>query len=234
MLKYDSIYFLHVMKTGGRHLRNTVFIPIIDELKKNNIKIINEKHGHTGWHSEITDKTYIVTSLRDPVEQVVSLYAHGISLSKNGKPIKKFDASDLEKDIFLNAVSTRLEYQNFQSKSYLHDQFDDRILNHEGFLFDENLYIKRKNRVNLILNMKNINGNEIKIQEKIFLDLQINGITNPNPAFSNTKGLYNSESKKLYNKLSNDEKNFIRQKNKKDEDLYNNSTYFNPENSENL
>jgi hypothetical protein len=232
MSKYDSIYFLHVMKTGGRHLRNTVFIPIINELKKNNIKIINENHGHSGWHSEISDKTYIVTSLRDPVQQVVSLYAHGISLSKKGKPIKKFNASALEKDIFLNAVSTCLEYQNFQSKSYLHDQFDDRILNHEGFLFDENLYIERKNRVNLILNMKDINNNEIKIQEKIFLDLQINGVTNSVPAFPNAKGLHNPESKKLYNKLSSDEKKFIRQKNSKDEDLYNNSIYFDLENSE--
>jgi hypothetical protein len=233
MLKYESIYFLHVMKTGGRYLRNTVFIPIISELKKNNIRIINENHSHSGWHSEIDDKTYIVTSLRDPVEQVTSLYAHGISLSKHGKPIKEFDASALEKDKFLNAVSTLPEYKNFQSKSYLHDQFDDRILNHEEFLFDEKLYIQRKNRVNLILNMKDINNNQIKIQEKIFLDLQIDGITNSDFSLPNTKELYNPESKKLYNKLSNDEKNFIRQKNKKDEDLYKNSIYFNLENNGN-
>ena len=232
MLKYDSIYFLHVMKTGGRHLRNTVFIPIINELKKNNIKIINEKHSHSGWHSEINDKTYIVTSLRDPVEQVVSLYAHNKSLNKNGKPIKDFDASELTKDKFLSAVSTLYEYQNFQSKSYLHDQFDDRILNHEGFLFDDDLYIKRKNRVNLVLNMKDINNNELKIQEKIFLDLQIDGKTNPKPAFSNGKELYNPESKKLYDKLSSDEKKFIIEKNKKDENLYNSSIYFNLENKE--
>jgi hypothetical protein len=157
---------------------------------------------------------------------VVSLYAHGISLNKTGKPIKAFDASALEKDKFLNAVSICPEYQNFQSKSYLHDQFDDRILNHEEFLFDENLYIKRKNRVNLILNMKDINNNELKIQQKIFLDLQIDANPNPMPAFPNGKELYNPESKKLYDKLCSDEKKFIREKNKKDEDLYNNSMYF--------
>ena len=226
MLEYDSIYFLHIMKTGGRHLRNSVFIPISAQLEKNNIKIINNNYRpHTGWHSKITDKTYIVTSLRDPIEQVVSLFAHGISLDLDGNKANKYDQSDLEKNKLLNSVSKINKYQNFQSKSYLCNELGDQIIKNGEFIFDE-VFEKRKNRVNLVLRTEDITGNEKKIQEKIFSDLGIANITETKPIFFNNKNFYNSESKKLYNSLSDNDKKNILEYNKIDQDLYNNAKYF--------
>jgi len=227
MLKYDSIYFLHIMKTGGRHLRNSVFIPITDQLQKNNITIINNNnYPHTGWHSKITDKTYIVTALRNPIEQVVSLFAHGISLDKNGKETKVYNSSELEKNKFLDYVSNSLEYQNFQSKSYMHNELNSKVLQDKELSINNNIFIERKNRVNLIIKTEDIKNNEKNIQEKIFLDLGISHIAKSKPAFFKNKNFYNHESKKLYDSLLDNEKKFILQYNRIDEHLYENSNYF--------
>jgi len=227
MLKYDSIYFLHIMKTGGRHLRNSVFIPMTDQLQRNNIKIINNNnYPHTGWHSKITDKTYIVTILRDPVEQAVSLFAHNISLDKDGKQKKIYNLSNLEKNKFLQYVVDYPERQNFQSKSYMHDEFNNTELGNKELFLENNIFMKRKNRVNLTLRTKDIKNNEKNIQEKIFLDLGIGDITKSKPAFFSNKNFYNHESKNLYNSLLDNEKKFILEHNKIDKDLYENSKYF--------
>jgi len=72
---YDSFYYLHIPKTGGRWF--TVFVePILyQEFKKNNIKIsssLSNGYGHYGWSPEITETTFVFSSTRNPVLQTLS------------------------------------------------------------------------------------------------------------------------------------------------------------------
>lgn len=83
MSKYQSFYFLHIPKTGGRFIREHVLDPVCEILKKNNVKILEIPKGvdrHGGWHKDIDDNSYIFSIFRDPVECVTSFYAHLIGM----------------------------------------------------------------------------------------------------------------------------------------------------------
>jgi hypothetical protein len=227
-LKYNKFYFLHINKTGGRHIKANVILPIINQLSENGIEYIIEPHSHSGWHSRIDDKTYVMTVLRDPVEQAISLYAHKISLDNQGNLKDEYNKDKLNKKDFFDWMEKLDLYPNFQTRSFLCDEFylkRDHLKNKNNvsLIFDENILEFRKNQVNLFLNMENINGREIEIQEKIFLDLGINGSTVSPKTKSN---FFNHESKILYSKFTEAEKQFIAKYNSLDNDLYKSIDYF--------
>jgi hypothetical protein len=219
---------MHIQKTGGRHLAQNVIDPIKNELHKNGILRVAELHPHTGWHSEIDDKTYIITSLRDPVKQCISFYAHGISLDIKGKLKNEYDKNKVNKKDFFEWLYREDLYPNPQVKSFLHDEFflkrnHPKNKLHVKVNFDENLFNLRKNQVSLFLNTDNINGRDLEIQKKIFLDLGINGTTN---LTKEKTTFFNKESKRLYDMLTEEEKQIIRTYNLKDYNLYRNTVFF--------
>jgi hypothetical protein len=228
-MKYNKLYFLHIPKTGGRYISYNAIFPILDQLSDNGIEFIFLKHNsHSGWHSEIDEKTYVLTVLRDPVEQAISFYSHKIALMPTGKLKTKYDKDKLNKEDFFKWMKGEVSYPNFQSKNFLCNEFylkKDHPKNklNVDLIFDEDLLEKRKNKVNMFLDMKNINGREIEIQEKIFLDLGINGHT---VSSNNQQELFNPESKKLYDKFTEKEKEFIRDYNSIDDYFYKNTKYF--------
>jgi hypothetical protein len=211
------------MKTGGRYLLNNVIVPIKDQLKENNIEIINSRHWtHSNWHSEIDDQTYIVTVLRDPASQIISLYTHNKTTESRGSLIKDTNFN-LSKNEMYNEIQTNKIYQNFQSKNFiLDDKYKFPRKKYENDI-DEALLYKRLNRVNLLLNKNNIKENAVKIQEKIFLDLGIDGVAK---TLTNTLSFYNPYSKQFYDTFSNAEKDSLRIYNKIDSDLYNSANYY--------
>ena len=214
---------MHTPKTGGRYIRGTVFDPIREQIENNNIEIINDKRiDHLNWHSKIDDDTYVVTVLREPVSQIISLYVHVLTTDNFGVLKTNIDFS-LSKNEFYQTIKNNLNYQNFQSKTFLRDEVDPFAIRAKEITVDEGILEKRINRVNLLLNNNSISKNAAQIQEKIFLDLGIDGI----PKKRKHNGiLYNPYSKYFYDTFSNAEKNSISVYNKLDTDLYKNANYY--------
>jgi hypothetical protein len=227
-MTYNKIYFMHIHKTGGRHIANNIIYPIMEQLNKNGIKNIEKDHLHTAWHSEIDEKTYVISSLRDPVEQAVSLYAHILLLNRQGLLKNKYDNNKLTKKDFYEWLKKEDEYPGFQAKSFLCNEFffkrgHPKSKPYVSLKFDKNLLIKRTSQVNLFLNNNNIAGRELEIQQKIFSDLGINGST----ILSKTKeNFFNNDSKILYSKFTDQEKEMLKKYNAIDNDLYINTNYF--------
>lgn len=230
-MKYNKFYFLHIPKTGGRHIKLNCITPIIKKIEENGIKNIVEKNTHhNSWHSAIDEKTYIITILRDPVEQAISIFSHINSLNKDGNLLDKYDKNKLTKEHFFDWMDKNLLHPNFQAKSFLYNQFSlklEDIKNNKNpeIIFNENIFNQRKNKVNLFLDIKNVSGREVEIQQKILLDLGIENNINSN-SIVNNKNFFNPESKTLYNKFSDEEKNIINAYNKIDSDFYKNTNYF--------
>ena len=222
-MKYNKFYFLHNMKNGGRFIVNSVIYPIREQLQNNGIEIINNnKILHSNWHSRIDDKTYVFTVLRDPASHSISLYSHRKTLDQNGMPTKD-KLFSLSKEDFYNDITTNHRFRNFQSKGYMRNEFTINRFETTEINIDEELFKKRKEKVNLFLDFKEINGKELEIQEKIFSDLNIEGITKKT---NNPVVFFNPESKRFYNEFSDSEKESIRELNKIDNDLYKNANYY--------
>jgi hypothetical protein len=220
---YNKIYFMHIPKTGGRYIINNVLDPIKEQLKNNNIEIINIKSfDHSNWYSKIDDDTYIITVLRDPVSQIVSLYSHDLTTDTSGN-LKTNTNIDLYKHEFYETIKSNLNYQNFQSKSFMRNEFHTFGLKAPTVIVDEGLMQKKIHRVNLLLNNNNLKNNASKIQEKIFLDLGINGFS---VTSKNNGVFYNPYSKYFYDTFSSAEKDSIKVYNRIDDNLYRNSNYY--------
>jgi hypothetical protein len=222
-LKYNKFYFLHIRKTGGRHIRQNIVLPIEKQLNDNGVEVIFDNHSHSGWHSRIDDKTYVISSLREPAEQTVSVYAHMIALTSKGEAKNKgeYDENKLTTKEFFKRMKKLDLYPNFQTKNFLFDEsFNNFSVN---IPIDEELVKTRREKVNLFLNGKNLKGREIEIQQKIFADLGIDG----SPIPIDTKyNFYNPESKNLYDKFSKEEINIIKNYNSIDDYFYKNTDYF--------
>ena len=231
-MKYNKFYFLHIGKTGGRYIKKSVVSPIVKQLHENGIETIQEYHSHSGWHSKIDDQTYVMTVLRDPAEQVVSLYSHEICLDEQGFLKSDYDKNKLTKKYFFQWLEKEIEkknlYPNFQTKNFLCDEFyfkrgDPKSKRYVSINFNENLLKTRTDQVNLFLNNNNIAGRELEIQQKIFLDLGIKGSTISSKIEEN---FFNDHSRILYNEFTEQEKEMLKKYNSIDNDLYISSSYF--------
>jgi hypothetical protein len=219
--KFNKIYFMHIPKTGGRFFVNYVIDAIKDQLEQNNVKLLNNTLDHANWYSKIDDQTYIVNILRDPASHMISLYTHNVTTRKGS--LKTDIDFKLSKDEFYQKIENNSNYQNFQSKAFMRNESDNFGLLSPMINIDNKLLEKRVNRVNLLLNSNNLGKNGIEIQEKIFLDLGIDGI----PKVSKPTGIfYNPYSEYFYSKFSNSEKNSIRAYNSIDTKIYNNANYY--------
>ena len=213
------------MKTGGRYIRRNVLTPIITQLADVGIEIImDEVDAHLGWHSRIDDQTYVFTVVRDPAEQSVSYFAHLVCLDDSGKIKEDYDSSKLNIDTLIHVLNNNPSFPNLQARSYLHDETNRNKQYGTRTSFDHDLFMERKNKVNLFLDFKEIAGQDLAIQKKIFDDLGVDGI----PVDYTSRSFYNFESKDLFDSLSDKEKEMIRKYNKIDYDLYKNTEYWHP------
>ena len=114
-------------------------------------------------------------------------------------------------------------FPNFQARSFLHHELNRFEVYGNRRIFDYDLFNERKNKVNLFLDLKDISGKDLVIQKKIFRDL---GMFHANPRPNTSKSFLNFESTDLFNKLSDKEKDRIREYNKIDDDLYKNANYW--------
>jgi hypothetical protein len=82
--RFNSFYFLHIPKTGGRLFFYNVLFPLKNILLEAKIKELNSLqmdgpinyYDHSQWKKEINSLTYVSSSFREPCSHMVSLYTH--------------------------------------------------------------------------------------------------------------------------------------------------------------
>lgn len=198
MNDFDSIYYIHIPKTGGRWFQ-TVINPICnlkESVTRNYLSEYAEKNigkTHFGWIPEINDSTFVTTIVRDPVMQLCSVYAHRNCFSNTWIKYKeKLEQNNIltnEKDFynFFKNVNWEKEknymieyiiknkelFANSQSKHICYfdkNGFDDFLIARPDP--DIKLLVERIKRINKIFIMNKEINHIVSIQEI----LQIMGI----------------------------------------------------------
>jgi len=203
-----DFYYLHLSKASGRFFRRYVLddLIVLTRHADNNMKYLwpetpVDDWTHHGWHDLISENTYLICSLRDPVEVIISyLMHHGGINNKN----------DFFSRVRLN--------DNIQSKGFI--RWEDNMVNPEAKVdFNKDLILSRLNRVNLVLDSKDINiKNYNKIREKIYSDLSIPVISYPEK--EDTTEFKTPGVQEFYDSLTEEEINIIKEINYMDVELY--------------
>ena len=242
-MKFDSFYFLHMQKCDGRRFIDTVASQLLE--KNKNLINLSSPMAHQGWDHRITDKTYVFTILRDPVERVVSHYVYIMSYRIKRIKSKTVNHSlstftelkeiDLKfyfnKEYFLEYVKNAINFHNFYSKMFLGDLSKERNLLHknEFLLKKENidLIFKNVNRVNLLIDTETFRTIDKKIlTNKICDDIGCLYSIPDDTFFGEFMGYTNEASKVLYDELTEDDKNYLRQYLAIDYEIYDNKSLF--------
>lgn len=246
MSKYNSFYFLHVPKTGGRFLSKYIIDPVKKQLFENGIEILknpelqsNKRNRHVGWNWKITPETYIMSCFREPVEWACSYFIHmmyiesgALDMDNEAIVIKNIDKEFTGKDLIKWLTENKF-LQNYQSKNYVLGAGENSSIKHEILMnekmhweLDINFLYKRLQRVNLLFRQGELKEMDPSLLvEKISQDLNIK--IDYSPFEDIDKGYYsNNASKLLYDSLSNFEKDSIRSLMSIDVDVYNNDMLF--------
>lgn len=201
-MKFESVYFLDIPKTGS-----TIFDFVILNSLNSKINILSPKDSHSGWVKEISDKTYIISIIRNPVEHFCSWFVQfphyeGSEWFKMFGPLPEDLEQIKEKMFFYLKHPFNKKTINVQS-SYILNQFGVN----DPIAFRFGLLKERLNKINLLLTTdfletKNFNA----ISGKICSDLGIDYI---DPLFDKEFNFRGSKSRDLYNMLTDDEKQSI-------------------------
>jgi hypothetical protein len=203
----DSVYFLHINKTAGRFLYDYVIKPSRFAIDLDYKFIIPKKSNswtHWGWTDLIQDSTYIIASLRDPVEVAISYYLHSFG-EDHDEELDSLKSGLKSKYSFFYAME---RITNIQSKNFMTWK-DDKVFVNTPMPINKNLVFERLDKVNLLLNSKDINIKTAEsIQQKIFKDLNINSDTRVPEKDTNsfrTKGFnefYNSFTQAQFDRIA--------------------------------
>lgn len=159
-------YYLHLSKTAGRFFYSYVLKEILEysDSSSKHIKYLFPKTPepnwtHHGWHDLISDNTYLISSLRDPVEVAVSYAMHHHKVTS--------------KTNLFEAIN---KFNNLQSKGFI--KWNNNMVDPGAIInFDKELILSRLHRVNLLIDSKDIGISTYNIiKEKIAKDLSITNI----------------------------------------------------------
>ena len=202
-----SFYYLHVSKASGRFLYNYVLADLIEITRGSSIEYLfppsfDPNWTHHGWNTLISDDTYVISSLRDPVEAIVSYRIHHGGLTDKEHLIKS-----------INHIT------NIQSRSFLHWD-DNRMDPLKEVVFDKDLIMSRLNRVNMLLDSKDINiSNYKKIKKAIADEIGISGVSYEN-TYEDTNKFKSAGVKEFCESLTEEEIDIIKKANYMDVELY--------------
>jgi hypothetical protein len=183
-MKFNSIYYIHIPKTGGRWFISNVHKNITYLLKTYDINDLNnflEKKSkihritHWGWIPEISDQTLIYTSIREPAAQICSLFSH--RFMTNAFKLKDASVEEIKSIMFDHLNTYKEEYSNIQSKNISY--YNIFGINDYGVNLppaDLNISmekIKRINKIFLIEEKKRINKEECINQIINLIDKEI-------------------------------------------------------------
>ena len=238
-MQYDSFYFLHVPKSDGRRFTDSIIIPLKNSNPEFTVynqeeytpKDKNEQSpfDHQGWDSRISEKTYVVMIMRDPIERAVSWYIDKIKADIEIMPgYKEGTRIHLLKDKFINYVNVDSRFHNPVSKYLMNDFAKDRhFLYNNQAINNISMVIKKALRVNMLIKMDTfIECDKSFISKKITDDLKVNPIVPDLDVFNKTYFYTNPESKELYLSLTDLDKNNIKKNLTLDYHIYNNEDLF--------
>jgi hypothetical protein len=222
-MKYNGFTFIHIPKTGGHFLRTEVLEPLTSSFIKNKITF---SMNHSGWLN-VSDNTYTLTCLRDPVKRTVSHFCHYAKL--NSLPVSLFELDkwlDINQNSIYNFQSKFLFYYPSDKKYFGSDflqYFDDPNFLKISNISNNDLIHKIKN-INIVLNEKHLNIEKCNvILNKIINDFNIVDfkMTKPYNVYN-----INNKSSYLYKKLSKEKIESLYSLNKIDSDLYFDKTIY--------
>lgn len=217
-MAYKSFYYLQIPKTGSKYFIGNIYWPLAEELKKHKIDLINmwdqnSKPSVTGWDPKIDDQTYVVSTFRDPVRQVISKHCNQFRISS--KPESKYYLNELpnKEDLFLNVdkyYNNMSKYFSTYSTENDKDIFQSTTINVESA-------VRRSKRVNkFILESTNPWGT---IRE-ILTDMDLPVPDYLKKDMFRQKVNVNNSSRLLYESLTAEELEEIRSKSEVDGAIY--------------
>ena len=220
MNSFNSFYFLHIPKTGGRLFFYNVLSPLKDIFLESNIKELNilrvnglrNYSDHSQWKKEIDSLTYVSSIFRDPCKHMVSLYTHSQTVSRDQLVFKN---NDIDKNTLFDWLEENEDgAKNYQSKHLIlptvikDENGYKQFLNNEIITKDN--VLDRINQLSLLIKPEDLSENNIeKIQRKILLDLKIPDKKITNKPY-NFQEYSNGQSKEIYETLTKKEKEKIK------------------------
>ena len=234
--KFDSFYFLHIPKTAGRFIREEVIYPLVPTITGAGISFIGHtlepNPFHIGWVDEISQKTYLVSSFRNPVEQAVSYFCERTTNWGRhvNAPASMADEMFTKEKMLRQIKKVPYFYENHQSKFFMYNgawmNSSKRDYSLDPKDHQELIY-GRVRRLNLFLKINPEPFYSIPLAKKICLDLNI---VFPERKFSSNEGFLpiftNERSKRIYSELTEGEKDFIMEMSSLDAEIYFNDSLF--------
>lgn len=234
MNSYKDFYFLHIPKTGGRYVKAYILSQL-----ESNIEMFPTKERHEGWHAKISDDTYILSVLRNPLEFACSLYAHHVMQKANlMENVFVKNTEYIDKNIFNVHLDTKYLIKfykaspwakNLQSKHIVEGHPEnkgiaDQII--QKYIFtdkiDKELLYSRLNRINLLIRQPSLYNPE-PVVKKICNDL---GIEMAGEIEKDHLTFHNIASSNLYNSLTQEDKDWLEEFFSLDVEIYNNHSIF--------
>ncbi len=236
MSKFNSFYFLHIPKTGGRLFFYNVLFPLKNILLEAKIKELNSLqmdgpinyYDHSQWKKEINSSTYVSSIFRDPCKHMVSLYTHSQTVNRNQIVFRN---NSIDKNTLFEWLEQNEDgAKNYQSK---HLVLPTVIKDENGFkqflnneIITKNNVLNKINQLSLFIKPEDLSENNIeKIQKKILVDLKIPNKKITNRAY-NFEEYSNIQSKEIYETLTNKEKEKIKTISSIDCEVYETSNLF--------
>ena len=236
MSSFNSFYFLHIPKTGGRLFFYNVLFPLKNILVEAKIKELNilEMNGpinyydHSQWKKEINSSTYISSIFRDPCKHMVSLYTHSQTVDRNQLISRN---NNIDKNTLFEWLEQNEDgAKNYQSKhlvlpTVIKDENGyKQFLNNE--IITKNNVLDKVKQLSLFIKPEDLLENNIeKIQTKILFDLKILDKKITNRPY-NFQEYSNSQSKEIYETLTKKEKEKIKTLSSVDSEIYETHSLF--------
>jgi hypothetical protein len=236
MSSYKKFYFLHIPKTGGRYVKTYILSQL-----RNKYDVIGLEERHSGWIDQIDEETYLFSIIREPVEFVCSLYAHVVSEKAGLLKLEVIESTmkesmrdhvtniHLDKEYLFKWLDVNKWTYNMQSKHILNGSTPgkniiDNIVQKYQFTndIDKELLYARLKSINLLIRQNSLYDPEV-IVKKIANDLDIEMA---GEIQKDELTFHNMASSNLYNSLTEEEKDYIRNLFSIDLEIYNDHSIF--------
>lgn len=213
-----KIYHFHIPKTGGRFIYTSTIHFLNYDCQLNNIDprfVLRSQHS--GWNN-IDDDTYLYTTIRNPIERLVSHYVF------YNVDIWHENPEDIKNQLLNKLKSSELDYLcNYQSKIICSEDTDLEEKTDNYFEYDFSKLDERINRINFKIKTNEISSlNVTKIYNDSCAWLGIEPFQKEPINISIKQNVFtNQKSKEVLQLLSQDDIDYLIEMNNVDWNLYN-------------
>jgi hypothetical protein len=237
---YNSFYFLHIPKTAGRFFTHNIVVPLREPLMNNGIHSFYDREtyvAHQHWGNFITKDTYVTSLIRDPIKHAVSSYCHYTMLDVTAQRTVPLGLEEYNKSDMFKWWEYHLDFiSNQQSKNFL---IEDPGINPDGTkigygksdimkncIVTKDIVIKKFEDVALLIKSEDLELSNInKIYKKILKDFNIENVDIKHK-IQKASNYWNPDSTRIYNSLTEKDKERILSYSPVDAEIYNTSSLF--------